>query len=158
MASFHAGELEEVLAAAMALVEKGLSADAQLEEADELIAQMRIDARGKEAKAALNAHAQRVASLRDRAALFGGAPRAASRSSETRIRATQKTLSQSSKTIEATHQLLEEMEETGTDILGELARNKEAIHNISGNINETKAELEKADKKVTSMGKWWSRW
>ncbi|KAJ8605348.1 hypothetical protein CTAYLR_002413 [Chrysophaeum taylorii] len=156
MASFHAEELEEVLKSASAKIEAGEDASTQLDEADELVAQLRIDARGKEAKQQLREREARIRELRSKSLFSGAKP--ASSSAKGRLMSTTERAKESNRRIENTQSLVDEIEDTGNDIIGELQRNRETMKRIDGHVKETKGELEKADKIVTRMGKWWSRW
>ena len=160
MANFVEQELEEVLAAARAEASSGGDPAAKLGEADELIAQLRIDARGGAAKAALAAKAEEVAALRNRGALLGGAASAAPSAAAARARldgARNKT-EEATLRIDTTRELVEEIQQTGEDILEELGRNKETIGNINGHLASTKADLKRSEKITTRMSKWWNRW
>jgi len=159
MANFVEQELDEVLAAARALAGGGGDASAKCDEAEELIAQLKIDARGKEAKAALAAKAAEVVALRDRGALLGGAAASSSApAGRQRLGAAKNKTEESSLRIDATRELVEEIEQTGVDILDELNRNKETMGNINGHLASTKADLSRSEKITTRMGKWWNRW
>mmetsp|Transcript_15536 Transcript_15536/g.48607 ORF Transcript_15536/g.48607 Transcript_15536/m.48607 type:complete len:159 (+) Transcript_15536:83-559(+) len=158
MASFHEQELEELIASASKKISAGEDATAQLDEADELVAQLRIDARGKEAKKALAARETTIRDLRNRAALFDGATRPPPSSARNRVDDTLARAQESNRRVEATQELITEIEETGNDIITELGRNRETIQKIDGHVKDTNVELDKADKKVTKMSKWWNRW
>lgn len=159
MASFHEQELQEVLHTAQAKIEAGEDASEQLDEADELVAQLKIDARSKEAKTQLAAHVARIKDLRDRGQLFKGASaNPVEPVGRTRMVAAAAKAEESSRRIEKTQELIDEIEETGNDIMGELQRNRETMDKINGHMKETKGNLDRADKKITRMGKWWSRW
>lgn len=159
MASLHEEELAEVVQTAQAKIEAGEDASAQLDEADELVAQMKIDARSKEAKKQLAAHVAHIKDLRDRGQLFkGAAANPVEPVGRTRMAASTAKVEESSRRIEKTQELIDDIEETGNDIIGELQRNRETMDKINGHMKETKANLDRADKKITKMGKWWSRW
>mmetsp|Transcript_28234 Transcript_28234/g.91010 ORF Transcript_28234/g.91010 Transcript_28234/m.91010 type:complete len:163 (+) Transcript_28234:188-676(+) len=157
-------ELEETIREAMGKIEAGEDAKALLAEAQELVDQLKIEARSKEAKKKVAAQEARVKELRDRTSLFGGAKKGSSASGATstadrqRLSDARERASTSTAQIQQTKELLDEIEDTGADIITELHRNRETIEKINGHVKETKGELDKADKMVTRMGKWWSRW
>ena len=164
MADFLSVELDEVMAAARALSEQGKDATEKFDEADDLIQQLKIDARGagprrKELEAGLKVKAEEIQSMRDRDNLMSGAqPSATAASGRARLAGVKNMQEESNLRIETTQQLIEEIEETGADILEELGRNKETINNINGHISQTKGDLKTAEKITTRMGKWWNRW
>lgn len=163
MCDFIETELDETLAAARALVDSGGDATTKLEEADELIEQLQIDARGagprrKALEAKLKTCREEVAALRDRGNLLGAAAVPAASTGRARLERVQDKTEQQNVQIERTQQIIEEIEDTGKDILDELGRNKETIQSINGNISSTKGDLQRAEKITTKMSKWWNRW
>ena len=90
--------------------------------------------------------------------MLGGAAAATPATGRDRLAAVQEKTDASSRRIEATQQMIEEIEETGVAILDELGKNKETMVKINGNISSTKGDLKKADTIATRMGKWWNRW
>ena len=164
MADFLETELGETIAAARELVNAGdgAGAETKLSECDDLLAQLRIDARTslrrKELEARLRAQAAEVEALRGRGNLFKGAAPAPAAAGRDRLARAQARTEESSARVDATRALVEDMEETGRDILDELGRNKETIASINGNISTTKGDLQQAEKITTRMSKWWNRW
>ncbi|MEM7518962.1 MAG: hypothetical protein AAF368_18820 [Planctomycetota bacterium] len=158
----YEAELESTLREAQAKVEAGEEAGALLDEAQELVDQLKIEARTKDAKKAVAMHEARVKELRERGSLFGAAKKDAARAGSSvgkqRLTDAKERARQSSSQIEKTKEMLDEIEDTGADIITELHRNRETIDKINGHVKETKGELDKADKMVTRMSKWWSRW
>lgn len=154
--SFHAQELQALLKTANERITAGEDASAQLDEADELIAQLRIDARGKEAKKELADQEAKIRELRNRAKLFSGSTNQseATQAGRQRLIDTQARAEDASRRLEKTHEIINEIEETGNDIMNELSRNKETLHRIDGNVKDTKGELDKAGNMVTRMSKW----
>mmetsp|Transcript_8958 Transcript_8958/g.26878 ORF Transcript_8958/g.26878 Transcript_8958/m.26878 type:complete len:163 (+) Transcript_8958:154-642(+) len=162
MCDFIETELDETLVAARALVEAGGDAAAKLDEADELIQQLQIDARGagprrKELEAKLKVARSESDALRARGALLTGAKERVA-AGPNRLEGVRAKQEQQNETIETTRRVIEEIEETGKDIIDELGRNKETMVHINQNISSTKGDLKKAEKITTRMGKWWSRW
>ena len=159
----YAEELEKTLREAASKVEAGEDVKALLEEAQELLDQLKIEARTKAEKGRVSAQEARVAELRSRAALFGGSKGkgimvAGSSQERQRLASARDRAQESSSRIQQTKEILDEIEDTGADIITELHRNRETIEKINGSVKETKGELDKADKMVTKMSKWWSRW
>lgn len=154
--SFHAQELQALLKVANERIAAGEDASDQLDEADELIAQLRIDARGKEAKKELADQEAKIRELRNRAKLFSGSTvqSDATQAGRQRLIDTHTRAEDANRRLQKTHEIINEIEETGNDIMNELGRNKETLHRIDGNVKDTKGELDKAGKIVTKMSKW----
>lgn len=139
-------ELVDVLRKARAKVDAGEDAGDLLGEADELIAQLRIDARSKEAKKSVASYADQVQDLRNRGSLL---PQPTLKT-DARSR-----LLESSRRLDDTRELINEIEETGNDIITELERNRDTIQKIDSSVKDTRSDLDKADKTVTKMSKWY---
>mmetsp|Transcript_3077 Transcript_3077/g.4287 ORF Transcript_3077/g.4287 Transcript_3077/m.4287 type:complete len:159 (+) Transcript_3077:79-555(+) len=153
-------ELEETLKKIQVKIDKNEDAKDLFAEADEILEQLKIEARGKSEKDQVKNFEERLHILKNRALLFDGNTQSKNDTAAGRQRvvsAKDRAL-QSGERIQQTQQIINDIEETGADIMSELQRNKETLENINGNVKETKGNLDKADKMVTRMGKWWSRW
>ena len=54
--------------------------------------------------------------------------------------------------------MVADIEETGEEIISELAANREKIESTQAKVNEANANMDRADSITRRMGKWWSRW
>ena len=149
-------ELEATVREAAEKIERGEDAKQLLEEAQELVDQLKIEARSKEEKRKVAMHQERLKELKARGSLFGGAKKSSGSSATSgkdrqRLTDARERARGSSQQIEKTKEMLDEIEDTGADIITELHRNRETIEKINGHVKETKGELDKADKMVTRM-------
>jgi len=141
-----------------------------LAEAKDILEQIKLEARtlpGGEraaAKSTIQKYEKQIQEA-ESLALYGHASGAAAdtatdpvESQKDRAAAATERLQQSSQRVDRAKDLIEEIEATGGDIMGNLAENREKIESAHGKVKQVNEGLDKADSLATRMSKWWNRW
>lgn len=132
--------------------------DDDLREAEDTMAQMKIElhtvtnkAKKDEYLLKMQNYNKLIAKYRKTALTQSSASYAGTRPP---LSATEKN-AQSLEVLKKAHAQLAETEETGINVLSNLAKQKEQIRKVQDNLNQTNEQLGYSNKLLNRMGKWW---
>jgi len=132
--------------------------ESALEEAEQLLAQMKLDLHSVTNKTKKDDYIIKMQSYQRLIAKHRKTVLTTSSSSmngtRAPISATEKN-QQSLEVLQKARAQLAETEETGINVLSNLAKQKETIQRTRGNLDTTNSQLSYSNKLVTKMGKWW---
>lgn len=141
--------------------------DEYLQEARELLGQMRLEMRTMTDKVSATAAFQTceknlrdLETARDAESLMGGmgTERSGAEDKRNDMKNTVTRMEASKEKISYMKELIDDIEEDGNEIQNHLATNRETIQSVDSKVRVTNAKVGESDKLMTRMGKWWRRW
>mmetsp|Transcript_92994 Transcript_92994/g.265488 ORF Transcript_92994/g.265488 Transcript_92994/m.265488 type:complete len:172 (+) Transcript_92994:229-744(+) len=160
----YEGELKEMLEKA-----QGAGAADIIAECQDLISQMKLEMRTmpKDEKAAaataIQGYEGQLQEAESALLLGGGGGGAAEEapvdtSDRGRMQATTDRLEEQQTKLSRARDLVADIEETGEEIVSELAANREKIEATQAKVDEANQNMDKANTITGRMGKWFNRW
>mmetsp|Transcript_17724 Transcript_17724/g.32296 ORF Transcript_17724/g.32296 Transcript_17724/m.32296 type:complete len:175 (-) Transcript_17724:43-567(-) len=160
-------ELKEMLEKA-----QGAGAADIIAECQDLLAQMKLEMRTMPkdertaAAAAIQGYEKQVQDAESALLLGGGNGGGAGAAEEApvdtsdrgRMQATTNRLEEQQGKLSRARDLVADIEETGEEIISELAANREKIEATQAKVNEANQNMDKANTITGRMGKWFNRW